>query len=144
MTVISRRALARRTLLLLVTTSGAPALAAEPDPARVLTPGMGLATDDYNADGHLDFFFTNAGPMTLLQNQRDGSFLDVAPNTAEMKAFRNAIIAVKESNRAANAKLFTIGPADPEFANGCAKAGLLVVGNSLQRSEFKAPAKSAR
>ena len=41
--------------------------------------GMGLATADYDGDGDFDFYFSNAGPMTLLQNQGDGTFADVAP-----------------------------------------------------------------
>ena len=40
--------------------------------------GMGLATGDYDNDGDLDFYFSNAGPMVLLQNQGDGSFIDMA------------------------------------------------------------------
>ncbi|MCA9944412.1 MAG: VCBS repeat-containing protein, partial [Anaerolineales bacterium] len=40
--------------------------------------GMGLATADYDNDGDFDFYFSNAGPMTLLQNQGDGTFGDVA------------------------------------------------------------------
>ena len=40
--------------------------------------GMGLATADYDNDGDLDFYFSNADPMQLLQNQGDGSFIDVA------------------------------------------------------------------
>ena len=40
--------------------------------------GMGLATADYNNNGYLDFYFSNAGPMVLLQNQGDGAFRDVA------------------------------------------------------------------
>jgi hypothetical protein len=40
--------------------------------------GMGLATGDYDQDGDLDFYFSNAGPMTLLQNQGDGTFSDMA------------------------------------------------------------------
>ena len=40
--------------------------------------GMGLATADYDNDGDFDFYFSNAGPMTLLQNQGDGTFRDVA------------------------------------------------------------------
>ncbi|MCO5197422.1 MAG: CRTAC1 family protein [Anaerolineae bacterium] len=40
--------------------------------------GMGLATADYDGDGDFDFYFSNAGPMTLLQNQGDGTFRDVA------------------------------------------------------------------
>jgi hypothetical protein len=40
--------------------------------------GMGLATGDYDSDGDLDMYFSNAGPMTLLQNQGDGTFRDVA------------------------------------------------------------------
>ncbi|MCA9943211.1 MAG: VCBS repeat-containing protein [Anaerolineales bacterium] len=40
--------------------------------------GMGLATADYDNDGDFDFYFSNAGPMTLLQNQGDGTFNDVA------------------------------------------------------------------
>jgi hypothetical protein len=44
--------------------------------------GMGLATGDYDNDLDLDFYFTNIGPMVLLQNQTSqGSpeFVDVAP-----------------------------------------------------------------
>ncbi|MBK7893865.1 MAG: VCBS repeat-containing protein [Anaerolineaceae bacterium] len=40
--------------------------------------GMGLATADYDNDGDFDFYFSNAGPMTLLQNQGDGTFGNVA------------------------------------------------------------------
>ena len=40
--------------------------------------GMGLATADYDNDGDFDFYFSNAGPMTLLQNQGDGTFNNVA------------------------------------------------------------------
>ncbi len=40
--------------------------------------GMGLATADYDNDGDFDFYFSNAGPMTLLQNQGDGTFVDMA------------------------------------------------------------------
>ncbi|MEZ4662390.1 MAG: CRTAC1 family protein [Caldilineaceae bacterium] len=40
--------------------------------------GMGLATGDYDNDGDQDFFFSNAGPMMLLQNQGDGAFVNVA------------------------------------------------------------------
>ncbi len=40
--------------------------------------GMGLATGDYNNDGKIDLFFTNGGPMVLLQNQGDGTFKNVA------------------------------------------------------------------
>jgi hypothetical protein len=40
--------------------------------------GMGLATADYDNDGDIDFYFSNAGPMTLLQNQGDGTFEDVS------------------------------------------------------------------
>lgn len=40
--------------------------------------GMGLATADYDNDGDQDFYFSNAGPMTLLQNQGDGTFANTA------------------------------------------------------------------
>lgn len=36
--------------------------------------GMGLATGDFNNDGRMDFFFSNAGPMQLLEAQDDGTF----------------------------------------------------------------------
>ncbi len=42
--------------------------------------GMGLATSDYDNDGDLDFYFSNAGPMAMLQNSGDGAFADVAKN----------------------------------------------------------------
>ncbi len=40
--------------------------------------GMGLAVGDYNNDGHVDFYFSNVGPMELLQNQGDGTFVETA------------------------------------------------------------------
>jgi enediyne biosynthesis protein E4 len=40
--------------------------------------GMGLATADFTGDGHLDFYFSNAGPQALLLNQGDGTFVEVA------------------------------------------------------------------
>ncbi len=40
--------------------------------------GMGLATTDYDNDGDIDFYFSNAGPMVLLQNLGNGAFKDVA------------------------------------------------------------------
>jgi cytochrome c peroxidase len=40
--------------------------------------GMGLAVGDYDNDGDIDFYFSNVGPMELLQNQGDGTFRDVA------------------------------------------------------------------
>lgn len=46
--------------------------------ANTTVMGMGLATSDYDNDGDFDFYFSNAGPMTLLQNQGDGTFRDVA------------------------------------------------------------------
>ncbi len=40
--------------------------------------GMGLAVADYDNDLDLDFYFSNVGPMTLLQNQGDGSYVNTA------------------------------------------------------------------
>ncbi|MBK8987041.1 MAG: VCBS repeat-containing protein [Chloroflexi bacterium] len=40
--------------------------------------GMGLATGDYDNDGDVDFYYSNVGPMELLQNQGDGTFVEVA------------------------------------------------------------------
>ena len=48
--------------------------------------GMGLATADYDADGDLDFYFSNAGPMTLLGNQGDGSFANLAVDATVERA----------------------------------------------------------
>lgn len=44
--------------------------------ARVM--GMGVAADDWDQDGDLDIYFTNAGKAVLLQNQGDGSFANAA------------------------------------------------------------------
>lgn len=48
--------------------------------ADVRVMGMGLATSDYDNDGDLDFYFSNAGPMVLLQNQGGTSFRNRAPD----------------------------------------------------------------
>lgn len=40
--------------------------------------GMGLAVGDYDNDGDLDYYYSNVGPMELLQNQGDGTFVEVA------------------------------------------------------------------
>jgi cytochrome c peroxidase len=40
--------------------------------------GMGLAAGDYDNDGDMDYYYSNVGPMELLQNQGDGTFLEVA------------------------------------------------------------------
>jgi cytochrome c peroxidase len=40
--------------------------------------GMGLAVGDYDNNGSLDFYFSNVGPMELLDNQGDGTFVEVA------------------------------------------------------------------
>ncbi len=50
--------------------------------ADTMVMGMGLATADYDNDGDFDFYFSNVGPMTLLQNQGDGTFSDAAPAAA--------------------------------------------------------------
>ncbi|MDW8317320.1 MAG: FG-GAP-like repeat-containing protein [Anaerolineae bacterium] len=46
--------------------------------ANTRVMGMGLAVDDFNGDGWFDFYFSNVGPSTLLQNRRDGTFENVA------------------------------------------------------------------
>ncbi len=40
--------------------------------------GMGIAIGDYDEDDDLDYYITNLGRNALLQNQGDGTFLDVA------------------------------------------------------------------
>ena len=40
--------------------------------------GMGLAVADFDGNGYFDFYFTNAGPMVMLQNLGDGTFADVS------------------------------------------------------------------
>lgn len=40
--------------------------------------GMGLAVGDYDNDGDLDYYYSNVGPMELLRNNGDGTFVEVA------------------------------------------------------------------
>lgn len=40
--------------------------------------GMGLAAGDYDNDSDVDYYYSNVGPMELLQNQGDGTFVEVA------------------------------------------------------------------
>ena len=40
--------------------------------------GMGLATADFDHNGFLDYYFSNAGPMALLLNQGNGTFVESA------------------------------------------------------------------
>ncbi len=51
--------------------------------------GMGLAVGDYDNDGDQDFYFSNVGPMELLNNQGDGTFQEVAEQAGVQ--FPNAI-----------------------------------------------------
>ncbi|MDX1502418.1 MAG: CRTAC1 family protein [Thermoanaerobaculia bacterium] len=44
--------------------------------------GMGVATGDYDGDGWVDLYVTNAGPNVLLRNLGDGTFADVTAQTA--------------------------------------------------------------
>ena len=44
--------------------------------------GMGVAADDWDRDGDSDLYFTNAGPMVLLENQGDGTFRNRADGPA--------------------------------------------------------------
>ncbi len=39
--------------------------------------GLGVATGDYDGDGHVDLYVTNFGPNQLWRNQGDGTFRDV-------------------------------------------------------------------
>ncbi len=39
--------------------------------------GMGVATGDYDGDGHVDLYITNFGANQLWRNQGDGTFVDV-------------------------------------------------------------------
>jgi cytochrome c peroxidase len=52
--------------------------------------GMGVAADDWDQDGDLDIFFTNAGKMKLLQNQGDGTFVETAAE-AGVELNRNSV-----------------------------------------------------
>lgn len=40
--------------------------------------GMGLAVSDMDNNGFQDFYYSNVGPMELLQNQGDGTFAEIA------------------------------------------------------------------
>jgi hypothetical protein len=72
------------------------------------------------------------------------SSFDVAGNSSELKTLRRQILKAKKSNRAASAKLYTIGAPDPQFVTASRKVGLTVIGNLLQRGEIAAPAAGAR
>lgn len=40
--------------------------------------GMGVCAGDYDGDGHVDLYVTNAGPNVLYRNRGDGTFSDVS------------------------------------------------------------------
>ncbi|HEY3473188.1 MAG TPA: FG-GAP-like repeat-containing protein, partial [Anaerolineales bacterium] len=48
--------------------------------------GMGLAAGDYDNDGDMDYYYSNVGPMELLQNQGDGTFKEVAQEAGVQSA----------------------------------------------------------
>lgn len=58
--------------------------------AAIRVMGMGVASDDWDQDGDLDIFFTNAGYMKLLQNQGDGTFVEAA-DEAGVALNRNSV-----------------------------------------------------
>jgi hypothetical protein len=49
--------------------------------ADLANDGMGLAITDYDDDGDLDMFVTDIGPPHFLENQGDGTFVDVTERT---------------------------------------------------------------
>lgn len=49
--------------------------------ADVQIYGMGIAAGDFDQDNDLDYYFTNIGRNSLLENQGDQGFLDVADET---------------------------------------------------------------
>ena len=49
--------------------------------ADVAISGMSLAVGDYDNDSDLDFYMTNMGASKFLDNQGDGTFVDVAEET---------------------------------------------------------------
>lgn len=63
---------------------------AEEAGAAIRVMGMGVASDDWDQDGDLDIFFTNAGKMKLLQNQGDGTFVEAA-DAAGVALNRNSV-----------------------------------------------------
>jgi hypothetical protein len=63
---------------------------AEEAGAATRVMGMGVAADDWDQDGDLDIFFTNAGKMKLLQNQGDGTFVN-AEATAGVELNRESV-----------------------------------------------------
>ncbi len=50
--------------------------------------GMGLATSDYDNDGDFDYYFSNVGATEFLQNQGDGTFVEVAEEIGVDAPFR--------------------------------------------------------
>ncbi len=48
--------------------------------------GMGLAAGDYDNDGDMDYYYSNVGPMELLQNQGNGTFKEVAEQSGVQAA----------------------------------------------------------
>lgn len=111
--------------------------------------GMGLATADYDNDGDLDFYFSNAGPMALLQNQGNGTFLEQAavagvqtPNTIswgtvffdyDNDGWQDAYVAISDvasEDGTQNNDLFR-NNGDGTFADVSVKSGADDIGSTL-------------